>query len=111
MSVALNICAAEEARQHIRRRKIVKKLVEKVVEEPEESVVNIDDVPETITEVVEVTTEKKPVIIDQFEDDEKLKVLADAFCRRKAIINPRDKYVLPYHPDCRYYWVCLIYNS
>lgn len=85
----------------------MKKIVEKVNEEP----VVIDDVPETITEVVEVTTEMKPVIIDQFEEDEKLKVLADAFCRRKAIVNPRDKYVLPYHPDCRYYWVCLICNS
>lgn len=102
MSVALNICAAQEAKQHIRRRKIVKKIVAKVEEDP------IVEEPETITEVVEVTTTQKPVIIDQFEDDEKLKVLADAFCRRKAIVNPRDKYVLPYHPDCRFYWVIFI---
>lgn len=101
------VCDAQETRKHIRRRKIVKK-VEKVetLDVEEESSIKIDDAPEQIEEIVEVTTKMKPVIIDQFEEDENLKTLADAFCRRKAIVNPRDKYVLPYHPDCRFYWVC-----
>ncbi|XP_070499511.1 uncharacterized protein [Chironomus tepperi] len=50
-------------------------------------------------------------IIDPFEADGDLRYAADTFCREYTLANPlAQKIVLPYKPDCHYWWQCATYQ-
>lgn len=50
-------------------------------------------------------------IIDPFEADEDLRYAADTFCREYTLANPlAQKIVLPYKPDCHFWWQCTTYQ-
>lgn len=50
------------------------------------------------------------VITDPFEDDEDLRFAADTFCRDYSLANPQGKIVLPYKPNCHFWWQCTAYE-
>lgn len=50
------------------------------------------------------------VITDPFEDDEDLRFAADQFCHDYALADPRGKIVIPYKPDCHFWWQCTAYE-
>lgn len=55
------------------------------------------------------TTTAAPVT-DPFEADFDLRYAADTFCREITIANPQGKIVLPYKPDCHFWWQCTAYE-
>lgn len=54
--------------------------------------------------------DKKEIIQDQFEEDEDLRFAADTFCHDRALADPSGKVVLPYKPDCHFWWQCTAYE-
>lgn len=46
------------------------------------------------------------VITDPFEEDGDLRYAADQFCHEFSLANPMGKIVIPYKPNCHFWWQC-----
>lgn len=65
----------------------------------------------TADEVKSHSKNETAEIIDPFEADEDLRYAADTFCREYTLANPlAQKIVLPYKPDCHFWWQCTTYE-
>ncbi|CRK95588.1 CLUMA_CG009048, isoform A [Clunio marinus] len=63
-----------------------------------------------VVSATQTESKNETVITDPFEDDNDLRFAADTFCREFTLANPMGKIVLPYKPNCHFWWQCTAYE-